>query len=147
MANNVRKITSPMPYFGGKSRASSLVWKLLGPVQNYIDPFFGSLAVPLRYPYSNVRRVVINDIYCFVVNFWRSVQADPEAVAYWADYPSTSLDVQSRREWLRQLWPDMHQIMLYDPVVVQCSNSRRMGMDGEQHHRPGRHAVSHKRCP
>ncbi len=32
-------IKSPFPYFGGKSRAASLVWPRFGAVKNYVEPF------------------------------------------------------------------------------------------------------------
>jgi hypothetical protein len=29
-------LTAPFPYYGGKSRASALIWQLLGNVGNYV---------------------------------------------------------------------------------------------------------------
>ena len=43
-------LPAPFPWFGGKRRVSSLVWDAIGPVDNYIEPFAGSLAVLLRRP-------------------------------------------------------------------------------------------------
>lgn len=41
------ELKSPFPWFGGKSRAASIVWARLGNVDNYVEPFAGSLAIPL----------------------------------------------------------------------------------------------------
>ena len=41
-----RKLKAPFPYFGGKSAISELVWARLGNPRTYIEPFFGSGALP-----------------------------------------------------------------------------------------------------
>lgn len=97
------KFTSPYPYFGGKSSIADLVWDRFGNTPNYVEPFFGSGAVLLGRPhftpqFNNIETV--NDLSGFVVNFWRSVKADPEAVAYWADNPSFENDLHARHIWL-----------------------------------------------
>lgn len=97
------KFTSPYPYFGGKSSIADLVWDRFGNTPNYVEPFFGSGAVLLSRPhftpqFSNIE--TINDLSGFVVNFWRSVKADPEAVARWADNPSFENDLHARHIWL-----------------------------------------------
>lgn len=43
---------APFPWFGGKTRASGLVWQRFGAVANYVEPFAGSLAVLLGRPGS-----------------------------------------------------------------------------------------------
>ena len=111
---NYREFTSPVIRNGGKGKAAGLIWQLLGNGQTYIDPFCGSAIVPLRCPYE-IPKVVLNDLDCFLVNFWRSVQNDPDAVSYWADYPTSHVDLVSRREWMRQSWPAMAEHMKVDP--------------------------------
>lgn len=44
------ELKAPFPWFGGKSRAADLVWSRFGDVQNYVEPFAGSLAVLLARP-------------------------------------------------------------------------------------------------
>jgi site-specific DNA-adenine methylase len=78
---------APFPYFGGKSRAASLIWERFGNVPNYVEPFAGSLAVLLGRPHEPGTET-INDLDCYVANFWRAVQADPDAVAAAADWPT-----------------------------------------------------------
>lgn len=70
---------APFPWFGGKSRAAHLVWDRFGNVPNYVEPFAGSLAVLLARPHEPAIETV-NDLDCFIANFWRAAKSDPEAV-------------------------------------------------------------------
>lgn len=92
-------LKAPFPWFGGKSRVAHLVWERFGDVPNYVEPFFGSGAVLLARPHSP-RVETVNDKDCYLSNFWRSVQHDPEAVAYYADWPVNENDLHSRHKWL-----------------------------------------------
>jgi hypothetical protein len=42
----------------------------------------------------------VNDIDGYVSNFWRAVQADPELVAHYADWPVNEVDLHARHRWL-----------------------------------------------
>ncbi|MDE2106981.1 MAG: DNA adenine methylase [Patescibacteria group bacterium] len=88
-----------MPYFGGKSRAAEEIWKRLGDVKNYVEPFCGSLAIPLARPHDPGIETV-NDKDRFIANFWRALQAEPDAVAHHADWPVNEADLESRHYWL-----------------------------------------------
>ena len=92
-------LVAPIPFFGGKRRAAELVWPHFGNVQNYVEPFCGSLAVLLAAPVGD-RVETANDINGFIVNMWRSLKADPEAVAWRADWPVTEIDLEARHGWL-----------------------------------------------
>jgi hypothetical protein len=89
----------PVAWFGGKSRAASLIWPRFGDVPNYVEPFAGSLAVLLARPHDAGTETV-NDADCYLVNFWRAIQNAPEAVSRWADWPVTEADLLARHEWL-----------------------------------------------
>jgi DNA adenine methylase len=97
-------LKAPFPYAGGKSRVAALVWSRLGDVDNYVEPFAGSLATLLRRPAGHFRggyRVeTVNDLNHYIVNFWRAVKADPEQVAAFADWPVTEADMHARHKWL-----------------------------------------------
>lgn len=96
-------LKSPYPWFGGKCRVASTVWAAFGQVKNYVEPFFGSGAVLLARPdFSADASLIetINDADSFVCNFWRSVKADADAVAEWADYPVIESDLHARHGWL-----------------------------------------------
>ena len=100
--NGEKKLTTakpPFPFFGGKSRIASRVWRAFGDVPNYVEPFAGSLAVLLARP-SPPKTETMNDVDRFIANFWRAVQHDPEAVAVAADWPVNETDLEARHAWL-----------------------------------------------
>jgi DNA adenine methylase len=91
---------APFPWFGGKSQAAVLVWRLLGDVPHYVEPFYGSGAVLLNRPHPANRPYyseTVNDIDGFVVNFWRAVQWYPEETAAAASWPVTEADKTARQ--------------------------------------------------
>lgn len=92
-------LKAPFPWFGGKSRVASLIWERFGDVPNYVEPFFGSGAVLLGRPHAP-HIETINDFDCYVANFWRALQSDPEAVAFYADWPVNEADQHARHLWL-----------------------------------------------
>lgn len=96
------KIKAPFPWFGGKSRAASLIWSRLGEVVNYVEPFYGSGAVLLGRPHEP-RVETVNDVDGMVVNFWRALRADPEAVAAACDWPVTEADLHARHRYLAKV--------------------------------------------
>jgi DNA adenine methylase len=92
-------LKAPFPYFGGKSRAAAIVWDRFGDVNNYVEPFAGSLAVLLGRPHTPQIETV-NDIDCALANFWRALSKDPEGVAEYADWPVNEADLHARHLWL-----------------------------------------------
>jgi site-specific DNA-adenine methylase len=94
-----RQLKAPFPYFGSKRQVADAVWEGLGDVANYVEPFAGSLAVLLANPWRP-KVETINDVDCFVVNFWRAVSNDPKRVANFADYPVTEIDLGARHRAL-----------------------------------------------
>jgi DNA adenine methylase len=96
-------LRAPYPWFGGKSRVARTVWRRLGDVTNYVEPFFGSGAVLLsrpHFPFAENRIETVNDLDGMVANFWRALAADPEAVAAHADWPVSECDLHARHLWL-----------------------------------------------
>jgi DNA adenine methylase len=93
-------LKAPFPWFGGKSRAAGLVWSRFGAVDNYVEPFAGSLAVLLGNPASKPPTETVNDVDAYLVNFWRALQADPDGVAHHADCPVFECDLHARHAWL-----------------------------------------------
>lgn len=91
---------APFPWFGGKSRAAPEVWRLFGNVPNYVEPFAGSLAVLLGRPHAPGTETV-NDLDCYVANFWRALAADPDGVTDHCDWPVNEADLLARHRWLR----------------------------------------------
>lgn len=97
-------LKAPFPYMGGKSKVADIVWERLGNVDNYCEPFMGSLAVLLRRPayhFAGGYRVeTVNDANHFIVNAWRAMRNDPEAVAAHADRAVTEADLHAIHKWL-----------------------------------------------
>lgn len=93
------ELRAPFPWFGGKRRVASMVWERFGSVDTYNEPFAGSLAVLLGRP-QPPRVETVNDLDCFIANFWRALQADPDGVACWADAPVNEADMHARHRWL-----------------------------------------------
>jgi hypothetical protein len=93
-------LKSPYPWMGGKSQIADEVWRRLGRVRNYVEPFYGSGAVLLRRPLPFDGPETVNDVNGWLCNFWRALQADPEGVARYADWPVSELDLHARGDWL-----------------------------------------------
>jgi hypothetical protein len=91
---------APFTYFGGKRWVADVIWRALGGIENYIEPFAGSAAVLLARPGGARGIETINDIDGFVSNFWRAVAADPDAVARHAGWPVVERDLEARHYWL-----------------------------------------------
>src|SRR5262245_44443615 len=92
-------LKAPFPWFGGKRPVARLVWDRLGNVDNYIEPFYGSGAVHLLRP-DPPRVETVSDKDCYVSNFWRATQHDPDAVAAHVDGPVNECDQHARHRWL-----------------------------------------------
>ena len=94
-------LKAPFPYPGGKSKIAPVVWQRFGDTPNFVEPFLGSAAVLLaRPPFDGNRIETVNDADGHVANFWRALQADPDAVAYHASWPVSELDLHARGDWL-----------------------------------------------
>jgi site-specific DNA-adenine methylase len=92
-------LKAPFPWFGGKSRAAPIIWPRFGDVPNYVEPFAGSLATLLLRPHPP-RTETVNDLDCYLANFWRAIACDPEGVAQAADWPVNEADLTARHRWL-----------------------------------------------
>ncbi len=107
-------LRAPFPWFGGKSRAADLVWRALGDVANYVEPFAGSAAVLLARPHVG-RCETINDADGMVANFWRAVTAAPDDVARHADWPVNEADLHARHAWLIARRESLTERLIADP--------------------------------
>jgi hypothetical protein len=93
------ELKAPFPAFGGKRQVAADIWRRLGDVDNYLEPFAFSAAVLLARPHDP-KVETINDVNMFVSNFWRAVQVEPDQVAFHADWPVSEIDMHSRHQWL-----------------------------------------------
>jgi DNA adenine methylase len=90
----------PFPWFGGKSAVARKVWRRFGDVDNFVDPFCGSLAMLFLRPEPWHGTETVNDADGFISNFWRATQWAPAEVARWADWPVNENDLHARHVWL-----------------------------------------------
>lgn len=107
-------LKAPFPYFGGKSKVAHVVWRGLGNVTNYIEPFCGSAAVLLARPHEP-HLETINDTDGYIVNAYRAIRADSRAVAAWADWPQFESDLHARHAWLVKQRVDLIPRLEGDP--------------------------------
>ena len=105
---------TPFPWHGSKSRHAATIWRALGNVPNYVEPFGGSLAALLARP-TPPGIETVNDANCFIPNFWRAIQQDPEAVADACDWPISEADLVARRQWLQGKQHTLRAKVLEDP--------------------------------
>ena len=108
-------LTAPFPYYGGKRRLAPRIWERLGNPTVYAEPFAGSVACLLARPDGPGPREIVCDLDGGICNFWRAVQADPEAVAHWADYPTIHQDLTARHAWLRNWIAENRERLSADP--------------------------------
>lgn len=109
---------APFPWFGGKSRVAHLVWDRFGNVPNYVEPFAGSLAVLLARPHPPGTETV-NDLDCYLANFWRAIRFNPATTAAWADWPVNEADLHARHQWLVNQ-KEFRERMKSDPEYYDC---------------------------
>ena len=107
-------LTAPFPWYGGKRRWAPRIWERFGEVGVYVEPFAGSLAV-LLHRETPAPREIVCDLDGGICNFWRALKADPEAVAYWADWPTIHQDLTARHRWLVQWVVDNRERLQSDP--------------------------------
>lgn len=108
------RLDAPFPYFGGKSRVAAEVWSRFGKVDSYVEPFFGSGAVLLGRP-SPSGVETVNDIDGMLCNFWRAVRHSPDAVAEFADWPVSEVDLHARHMVLVEERAGLTERLLVDP--------------------------------
>jgi DNA adenine methylase len=109
-----RELSAPFPWFGGKSKVADLVWERFGEVVNYVEPFYATGAVLLGRPHAPTIETV-NDIDALLVNFWRAVKYDPNAVAQNCDWPVHEAEIHAWHKRLVKLKPYVKARLEGDP--------------------------------
>ena len=67
-------------YPGGKSRAVRHIVPLLPSADVYVSPFFGGGAIELHLAQSMNKKIIANDKFEPLYNFWKCVQEDAKHV-------------------------------------------------------------------
>lgn len=113
-----RQLQAPFPYFGGKAKIASAVWERLGDVDNYVEPFGGSLAVLLARPDSHewwMRKETAGDYSGMIVNVFRAIKSAPDEVAKHANWPVSEADLTARHLFLLRYEADLTDKLMSDP--------------------------------
>lgn len=101
------ELKAPFPWAGGKSTIVAELNARFGAVVNRVDAFCGSAAWVLGTPFSANVTETINDVRGDIINTYRAIVADPEAVAYWCDRPVCEVDLVARRIALKRQLPEL----------------------------------------
>ena len=101
----VHRFRNNYPWFGGKTRCAHIVWARFGTVINYIEPFAGSLGCLFKRPKESFHPTrqnieTVNDLDCFIANFWRAVRYDPDSVSNYCDWIVNEAELHARHDWL-----------------------------------------------
>ncbi|HMQ29159.1 MAG TPA: hypothetical protein PKD53_00460 [Chloroflexaceae bacterium] len=114
---------APFPYAGGKSRIAPIFWQAFGDPPNFVDPFGGSLAPLLGRPAAadgRRRTETVSDADGLLVNAYRGIRSDPEAVAHWSDWPVSEADLHARHAWLVARKGDLAERLMGDPCYFEA---------------------------
>ena len=114
----LQELKAPFPWMGGKSRVAQIVWDRFGDVPNYVEPFAGSLAVLLARPHPP-KTETVNDLDCYLANFWRAIRYNPATTAAWTDWPVNEADLHARHQWLVNQ-EDFRERLKTDPDFYDC---------------------------
>jgi DNA adenine methylase len=102
------------------------VWRALGRVNNYVEPFFGSGAVLLARPVETWATPdapgteTVNDKSRFLANFWRAVSHAPDEVAAGCDWPVNEADLHARHKWLVKRLPELAALLDGEPEAFDA---------------------------
>jgi len=102
-------------WFGGKRRIAPEVWRLLGRVQRYIEPFAGSAAVLFARKPPFEGQELLNDLDGLLINFYRSIRADLPTVMEHLRHPVAELDLIARKCFLVDNAPGIVDQLRSDP--------------------------------
>ena len=92
------------------------VWRALGDVSTYVEPFAGSCAVLLARPHAPTSGLeVINDANGYVANCWRAIQQHPDDVARHADIPPNENQLHAVHRWLWERRDQLQAQLESDP--------------------------------
>jgi DNA adenine methylase len=109
-----KALKAPFIYFGGKKAVAHIIWERLGDPINYVEPFMGSLAVPLGRPHE-AKTETFNDIDGFLCNAWRAIQNEPLEVAKICSSPVFESDLTAKHVYLVERRDELTSRLEADP--------------------------------
>lgn len=111
-------ITSPLPYFGGKTTLAPRIADLLPEHSHYVEPFAGSLAV--LFAKTPSPHETVNDLDHALVTFWRVLRSRPEELTR-----TCALTPHSRSEYEASLDLDaIDELELARQVFIKLTQGR-----------------------
>jgi DNA adenine methylase len=116
-------LKAPFCYFGGKSLIAERVWQIFGSgLQNYVEPFAGSLAVMLARPVPFDGPETAGDWSCHVVNFWRAIQGNPWGLAKLCVGPCFEVNTEAQHNHIVQ-GADALRTLLGNPLAYDLRSA------------------------
>ncbi len=105
----------PIPYFGGKQAIAQRIIAEMPEHRHYVEPYCGSLAVLLAK--EPVAHETVNDLDGDLVNFWRVLRDQPEALARVCaltphsrgEFEATREPTEGPLEGARRIWVQLAQ--------------------------------------
>ena len=111
---NAGKLSSPFPYYGGKSRWIDTVFARIGKVGVWAEPLCGTAVMTLNNPFPAPREVIC-ELNSYIANFYRALVGDYPQTAWYADWPTNHHDLTARHRWLLAQGPELRERMTADP--------------------------------
>lgn len=109
-------LKAPFPWFGGKGKVASEIWRRFGDVELYLEAFGGSCGVLLNRPGRHKRKSeIINDINGFIINAYRAIEYDAAGVWRHCDYPISQIDMYARHAVLQSRYDKLVNQLASDP--------------------------------
>ena len=108
------KLRAPFPYFGSKLTVAPLVEDLMGPVNNLVIPFGGSLGELLGRQ-TPAKIETVGDADGFIVNAWRAMQRHPERLAELCDRPVHEATMHAAHDLLLARAGDLEALVMSHP--------------------------------
>lgn len=110
------RLRAPFPYYGSKIGAAALIEQLMGPINNLVIPFAGSLGELLgRSEPAKVETV--NDLDGFVVNAWRGLAYSPEQMAELCDHPVHETTLHAAHDLLLEHAERLPELLRSHPLA------------------------------
>lgn len=109
-------LRAPFPYYGSKIAAAPLIERLMGPINNLVVPFAGSLGELLGRS-SPAKIETVNDADGLVVNAWRGLVYSPEAMAEFCDHPVHEVTLHAAHDELIARAPELPELLGSSPTA------------------------------
>lgn len=108
------QLRAPWPWYGSKLGAAELIERLMGPINNLVIPFAGSLGELLGRS-TPAKVETVNDSDGLLVNAWRALVHSPEAMAELCDHPVHEVTLHAAHDLLLARAAELPELLASDP--------------------------------